>query len=214
MVHLADRCERVHERGRAADRRERQPTTDDLPEDRDIGRDAEAPLRPAERDPEAGDDLVEHEERAVGRAARAQVLEEARPRWYQTHVGGDRLDEHRRDLVRVAIEDLVDAGGVVERHHHGVGHRAFGHTRGARQAEGGDAAAGGHQQRIQVAVVAAGELHDLRPAGCAARDPDRRHRSLGTGREKTNLLHRWHTRRDRLGQLDLGRGGRTVRGAG
>jgi hypothetical protein len=49
------------------------------------------------------------------------------------------------------------------------------------QAERDDAGAGAGQQRVDVAVVAAGELHDLAAAGEAARQPDRAHRRLGAG---------------------------------
>ena len=50
--------------------------------------------------------------------------------------------------------------------------------------------AGGGQQRVHVAVVAAGELHHLGAAGEAAGQPDRRHRRLGAGRHQPHLLDR------------------------
>ena len=55
----------VHDVGAAADRGEREAAADDLAEDREVGRDAEPALRAAGPDAEAGDHLVEHEERAV-----------------------------------------------------------------------------------------------------------------------------------------------------
>ena len=59
-----------------------------------IRRDAVALLRTAAGDPEAGHDLVEHEQRAARVAEGAQRLEESRLRRDDAHVPGDRLDEH------------------------------------------------------------------------------------------------------------------------
>ena len=70
-----------------------------LPKRGEIGRDAEARLRAAERDAEAGDHLVEDQQRAVAIAQRAQPAQEALGRKHQTHVPGDRLDDDRGDLA-------------------------------------------------------------------------------------------------------------------
>ena len=51
----------------------------------------------------------------------------------------------------------------------------------AGDAEGGHARAGLYQQPVGVAVIAALKLDDVFAPGEAARDPDRRHRRLGTG---------------------------------
>ena len=59
-----------------------------------------------------------------------------------------------------------------------------------RQAEGGDAGAGLGEQRVDVAVVAAGELDDTAAAGEAAGQPDRAHRRLGAGVDQPHLLDR------------------------
>ena len=64
---------------------------------------------------------------------------------------------------------VVERGVVVVRHDDGVGDGALGDAGRAREPERGDAAARGDEQRVDVAVVAAGELHDLRPAGHAPR---------------------------------------------
>jgi hypothetical protein len=58
----------------------------------------EARLRAAERDPEAGDHLVEDQESTVSIADRAQAAQEALYRQHQAHVRGDRLHDHRRNL--------------------------------------------------------------------------------------------------------------------
>ena len=77
LVDGADRREQVHDLGAPAEGRERQPAADDLPEHGQVGRDAEALLRAAARDPEAGDHLVEDEQRAARVAEPAQRLEVA-----------------------------------------------------------------------------------------------------------------------------------------
>ena len=68
--------------------------------------------------------------------------------------------------------------------------------------------AGGGQQRVDVAVVAAGELDHLGPAGEAAGQPDRAHRRLGAAADQAHLLDRRDPGDDLLGQqhLALGRG--------
>ena len=71
----------------------------------------EQPLGAGGPDPEPGDHLVEHEERAGGGAATAQPLEEPVAGGDETHVGGHRLDQHCRDLVAELLERGVDARG-------------------------------------------------------------------------------------------------------
>ena len=76
------------------------PAADDLAEDRQVGQDAEALLGAAARDAEAGDHLVEDEQRAGGVAERAERLEEAGRGRDAAHVPGDRLDEDRGEAPR------------------------------------------------------------------------------------------------------------------
>ena len=110
LVDVAGRREPVHHLGAAAERRERQAAADDLAEDRQVGQDAEALLRAAARDAEAGDHLVEDEQRAARRRRAPQRLEEARRRRDDAHVPGDRLDEDRRQPLAVALDRR--GGGV------------------------------------------------------------------------------------------------------
>ena len=60
---------------------------------------AEALLRAAARDAEAGDDLVEHEQRAGCVAECTERLEEARLRRHHSHVPGDGLDDDAREAL-------------------------------------------------------------------------------------------------------------------
>ena len=75
------------------------------------------------------------------------------------------------------------------------------------------AGAGRREQRVDVAVVAAGELDDQLTAGEAASQPDRRHRRLRARRDQPNHLDRG-ARDDLLGEQHLGLGRRAERRAG
>ncbi len=77
--------------------------------------------------------------------------------------------------------------------------------------ERGDTAARLHEQRVEMAVIAARELHDLVAPGRAARQAHRGHRRLGTRRHEPCLLHRRHARADRFDELDLAGRRRAVR---
>ena len=90
--------------------------------------------------------------------------------------------------------------------------RRAGHAGRVGQAQGGHAGAGGGEQRVDVPVVAAGELDDLRAAGEATGQPDRRHGGLGAGVDQADLLDRGAVD-DLGGQLHLTRGGRAEAGA-
>ena len=72
--------------------------------------------------------------------------------------------------------------------------------------------AGRGEQRVDVAVVAAGELDDLAATGVAAGEPDRRHGRLGAGVDQAHLLDRGPGD-DLRGQLHLTRGGGAEAGA-
>ena len=77
---------------------------------------------------------------------------------------------------------------------------------GVGQAEGRDAGAGRGQQRVDVPVVAAGELHDQVAAGERARQAQRRHRRLGAGGDQADLLGRGDARADLVDEVGLGEG--------
>ena len=86
LVDGADRREQLHDLGPAAERRERQAAADDLAEHRQVGQDAVPLLRAAAGDAEAGDHLVEDQQRARDVAEPAQRLEVARLRRDDAHV--------------------------------------------------------------------------------------------------------------------------------
>ena len=69
--------------------------------------------------------------------------------------------------------------------------------------KGRQAGTGLGQERIDVSVVAAGELHDLRPAGVAASQADGAHGRLGARRHEAHLLDGIDSGHDLLGEFDL-----------
>ncbi len=217
LVDRAGRGEVGHHVGAAAEGRRREAAAHDLAEGQQVGRPAlvrglqavPARLRHAE----AGHHLVGDEQRAVLPAEPGQAAVEAGQRRDDAHVAGRGLGDHAGDLAGVGPEGRLDGGEVVVRQHDGVAGLGAGDARGVRQAEGGEAGTGGGQQRVHVAVVAAGELHDLGPAGEAPGQPDRRHGGLGAGGDQADLLDRGDPGDDLLGQLDLALPGRAEGGA-
>ena len=129
------------------------------------------------------------------------------------HVGRRRLGDHAGDPVAVLRERGLDGRDVVVRQDERLAGLRPGHPGGVREAEGGDPGAGGGEQRVDVAVVAAGELHHRRPAGHPAGEPDRGHRGLGAAADQPDLLDRRHPGDDLLGELDLAGGRRAEAGA-
>ena len=91
--------EQVHQLRLAAERRDRPAVRHRLPERRQVGRDPGDRLVAAEAVAEAGDHLVEDEDRAVLGRELAQPLEEAGLRQDRADVVGDRLEDDRGDVV-------------------------------------------------------------------------------------------------------------------
>ena len=170
LVDVAGRREPAHDLGTPAERGERQPAADDLAQDGQIGADAEPLLRAAAADPEAGDDLVEDEQRAGGVAERAQRLQEARLGRDDAHVPRDRLDEDRRETLAVALDRRGRGRSTSLYGRDDRVRRDAGRDAGLRRdAERGDARARVGEQRVDVAVVAAGEAEDRGRGSCSAR---------------------------------------------
>src|SRR5690606_24650315 len=171
LVDGPERRHLAHDVAAAAVGADVEAAADHLAEGGEVGPHAGALLGPAAGDPEAGDDLVEDEERADPVALGPQPLEEPGGGRDEAHVGGDRLDDDAgHGVVEVGHDVVGDDAGVL----HGGG----GDAGGAGQPEGGEAAAGLGEEQVAVAVVVAGELHDDVAAGEAAGDADRGHRGL------------------------------------
>ena len=170
-----------------------------------VGHDARQLLRTARCDAEAGDHLVEDEQRAALGRQRAQALEEAAgragraPCWPGRARPGSRRAGRRRPR-RGRRRGRSRA-------------RSWSPRRLAAGTPGEDGmpcvarpGAGLGEQAVDVAVVGAGELDQPLAAGGRAREPDRAHRRLGARRGHPQHLDRRHAVGDQLGQLDLGGG--------
>ena len=213
LIHRAARRDLFHQRARARVRADRHAAANDLAKGDQIGTHAEVFLRAARRKAEARDDLVKDQEAAVLVAQVAQALQKAVLRRHNAHVRRDRLDDHRRDLSRVGVQQALDRGEIVVLRHQGILRRAAGHALGVRLALRERAAARANQHRIRMAVVAALELDDLVAPGCAARKTHRAHDRLGARVDHAYHLDVRYHLDHLLGHLDLERGRRAERQA-
>ena len=119
----------------------------------------------------------------------AQRGEELAPLQQQAVVGRHRLDDDGGDARAFAREQCPRSGSSSSSGSTRVqAVKASGTPAEDGPAEGGEAGAGGHQQVIRVAVVAAGELHDQVAAGEGARHADGAHDRLGARGNEAHLL--------------------------
>ena len=143
----------------AAEGRERQAAADDLAEDRQVGRDAVALLRAAARDAEAGDHLVEDEQRAR-RRRRARAAPRGSPGAGGTQpmfpaTGSTKIAARSSPWRSTAAAASVD---VVVGDDDRVGDDRGRDAGRGRDAERREPGAGLGEEGVGVAVVAAGEL--------------------------------------------------------
>ena len=111
-------------------------------------------------------------------------------------------------------ERRLDRGDRVERQRDGGFGESLRDAGGVGDPQRRHAGAGLHQQRIDVAVIAAFELDGEIAAGEAARQAQRAHGRFGAGVHQPHHFHRGHGLRDQLGQFDFALGGRAEAGAG
>ena len=152
-----------HDVGAAAERADRQPAADDLAERREVGRDAFALLRAAARRRES---RSSPRRRSAARrtACTARAASAGKPGCgstrpmlpgYGSTITAAIARRARRTRCSIARR-------VVERQHDRVARGAFGDAGRIGNAVRQRAGAGRDQKRVAVAVIAAGELHDLR----------------------------------------------------
>ncbi len=128
-----------------------------------------------------------------------------------THVAGGRFGDHAGDVGAVLGEQGLDSGAVVVGSNQGVSRGRRGDARGRGNGAGGsvaqrrDTGPCRDQQRVDVAVVAAGELEHLGTSGGPASQPQHAHRRLGARADQTHLIDRGALD-DQFGQFDLGLG--------
>ena len=99
LVHGAGWRDKVHQVGSAPVGADGQAAADDLAENREVRADAVQLLCSARCDAEAGDDLVEDQQRARLRGQLAEPRKESGGRRDHAHVGGHRLHDHCGDIA-------------------------------------------------------------------------------------------------------------------
>ena len=116
--YTAERGEPLHDVAPAAEGADRHAAADDLAESGHVRADAVELLRAAAGDAEAGNHLVEDQQRAVSRSHSSRRVEEALRRRHAVHVAGHRLDddagdlradlpEHLAHLLRIVVVELT-----------------------------------------------------------------------------------------------------------
>ncbi len=115
--------------------------------------------------------------------------------------------------IAVGVERRFDRREIVVGHHDRVGGRGTGDSWRIGQRQRRETRPRRHEQRVDVAVVATGELHDLRPAGESARQPQRGHGGLRARAHQPYLLDGLDPADDLLGEFDLARRRRPEAGA-
>ena len=207
LVHGAGRSDELHDLAAPTVRPHREAASDHLAERRQVGRDAVERLRSARMHAEPGHHLVEDEQGAVLVGDLAQPLEKTRLGKDEAHVPGDRLDDHRRDVV-VPGEERLDRLEVVVRRGERVGDSAGRDPWRVGKPERRDTRSRPHEEQIRVAVVAPDELDDLRPPRERPRDAQRAHRGLGPGADEPDELEARHRLLNEARELELERAGR------
>jgi hypothetical protein len=179
LVGRSERCHRLHDLAPTAESADGQTAADDFAQTRQIGKDAVPLLGAAPGDPEASDDLVEDEDRAVVAAEPAQTFEEAGARWYDAHVASHRLDDHTGDFLAALGKQRLERGDIVVLGQNGVSRGPGGHAWAVGQREREYSAARSGQEGVGVTVVAADELDHLVTASEPPGHAHRAHRRLG-----------------------------------
>ena len=186
MLAALEGLDDAHHLGSAPEGADRDPASDALREAEEVRLHAEVLEGPTPGQDDAGLHLVEDQDDAVLGGELADPLEVAGLRRHDADVELDGLDDDRRDLVVVGLEDRGEDLRLVERRDHRL-----------RDPRARDPGAGRDRLRlldrshrlpgrldadehvVVVAVVAALELDDLLAAGVAAGDADRVHRRFG-----------------------------------
>ena len=183
------RVEPIHHRARAAERAKAHAAADIFAERRHVGGDAVRLLQPARREAR-GHHLVEDQHRAGLARQRAQIGEEFARRRDAAAAAEHRLDQDRREVAPVRLDQRAGAGDVVIVGEQEVERRV---DRAALAAEIEDAA-----------VIAAIEDEDLVAAGDCPRRRDRHQIGLGAAIGEAYEIDRRKAVADRRGEPRLG----------
>ena len=214
LIHRPQRRQPLHHLGSPAERGGRQSAAHHLAEGEQVSGDRIDSVPTTSADPEPRHHLVDDQQRAVLGGDRAQRRVVAGRRRDDSHVAGAGFGDHRGDLVAEPGECLPHGVDVVVGQHNCVGRGGAGDPGRGRQTQRRHPRTRVGEQRVHMAVVAAGELDDLGPAGEPAGQPDRAHGGLGAGVDQPYPLDGRHPPDDLGGQLALRRRRRPERQAG
>ena len=213
LVDGPDGRDLLHDLAATAVCADRQTPADDLAQAGQIRCDAEAFLRPTQRNAKAGDDLVEDQERPLLACHGAQMLEESGLGRNHTHVARHGLDDHRRDLAWMGLEGVTHGRQVVVRHRHRLGSRRGGHTRRIGLTKRQRSRAGLNKQVVGMTVIATVELEDLVAPGEGSRQTQRAHGGFCARADEAHQVDAREGLLDNTRQVELGFGGGAVAGA-
>lgn len=213
LVHRAERRQHIHDLCPATECAHGQAAADDFPQAGEVGLDVFQLLHAALGQAEASHHFVENEQRVIGRAHVADMLQVTGARGNEPDVADVRLDDHTGNFTRILGKGRGEGRWLVEGEHDGLLRKRLRHARTVGMAMRERARARLDQQRIGMSVVAAGKLDDLVAPREAAREPDGRHRGLGPAIAHPHFLDRRHEARDELGHFHLVGIGRAKRRA-
>ena len=203
LIDWAVWCEEVHDVGAAAEGTDGETAADDLAHGGEVRGDAADFLIAAAGDAEAGHDLVEDEERAVGGGEGADEFEVAGFGEEEPGVGGNGFDDDGGDLVTGGGEEGFDGFGVVVGEDGGESGKGGGDAGAVWLAVGERTAAGGDEETVDVAVVAAVEFDDAVAPGEAAGEAETGHGGFGAAVAHADLLNGWDPVDDGAGHFDF-----------
>ena len=219
LVDGADRRQVLHDLTLTSQRRDGHTATNDLAERENIGNPAAilggrvTPVT-SRRHTETGQHLIKNDERTIRVSNLVQATVETGLGGHHTHVAGRRLSNNRGNLTLVVCERLTHSVQVVIGQNDGLRGGCGSHASRTRQRQGSHTRTSLGKQRIHVTVVAARELNNLVATGHTARQTNRSHGRLSTGRHHTHLINSAGNRRvntvdHQLSQLSLRRARRT-----
>lgn len=175
----------AHDVGAAAEGCGGKASGDDFSEGDEVPGDAVDAVPAVAGGAETGHHFVEDEQGAVGVGDLFEFGVEAGVGGDGAHVAGGGFCDDAGDGVGVGGEGGAHGVEVVVGHDDGVG---GGDAGGVGQGEGGDPGAGGHEEAVDVTVVAAGEFEDGGASGVAAGEADGAHGGFGAGVDESDFF--------------------------
>ena len=195
--------ELVHDVGATTEGADGESAADDFAHRGEVGGEGFEFLYAAFGETEAGHDFVEDEEGAMFGGDVAEKLEVAGLGEDESGVGGVGLDDDGGDLVAEVREGFLEAFDVVVGEADCFVGEGFWNAGGIGLAAGEGTGAGGDEEGVDVAVVAAFEFDDLVASGESTGEADAGHGGFGAGVDHADFLDTRNPVGDDLGHLDF-----------